>query len=96
MHFGITLAEQKGKDFIPHISLALSKNIDLKKVQTAEINKTNAIKYLQRESILLPDSEKGFVLLTYENVPVGWVKNLGNRSNKLDPGEWRIRMKINP
>lgn len=96
MHFGITLAEQKGKDFIPHISLALSKNIDLKKVQTAEINKTKAIKYLQRESILLPDSEKGFVLLTYENVPVGWVKNLGNRSNNLYPGEWRIRMKINP
>lgn len=94
MHFGITLAEQKGKDFIPHISLALSKNIELKKINTAEIDKTTALKYLRRESVFLPDAAKGFVLLTYKNIPIGWVKNLGNRSNNLYPNEWRIRMKL--
>lgn len=94
MHFGITLAEQKGKDFIPHISLAISKNIDIEKVVTAEIDKSTAIQYLRKENITLPDLPRGFVLLVYENVPIGWVKNLGNRSNNLYPNEWRIRMRI--
>ncbi|WP_332911045.1 methyltransferase RsmF C-terminal domain-like protein [Algoriphagus boritolerans] len=34
----------------------------------------------------------GWVLLTYQNLPLGWVKNLGNRVNNYFPKEWRIRM----
>lgn len=94
MHFGITLAKQKGKDFIPHISLALSKNLNRKKVNSVEIDRNTAIKYLQKESIFLPNSEKGFLLLTYKNTPIGWVKNLGKRSNNLYPNEWKIRMRF--
>ncbi len=94
IHLGVTLAEQKGKDFIPHISLALSKHINLERVNSVEIGEKDAILYLQKESIYLSDSEKGFVLLKYKNVPIGWVKNLGNRTNNLYPNEWRIRMKI--
>lgn len=94
MHFGITLAEQKGKDFIPHISLALSKKLDRQKINSVDIDEDTAIKYLQKENIFLSDSEKGFILLTYKDVPIGWVKNLGNRSNNLYPNAWRIRMKL--
>lgn len=94
VHFGITLAEVKGKDFIPHISLALSKHINTEQVNSAEVDEKNAILYLQRESIHLIDSDRGFVLLKYKNIPIGWVKNLGNRSNNLYPNEWRIRMRI--
>jgi len=49
---------------------------------------------LKKEAIALPDSPKGLVLLTYKNMPIGWVKNLGNRCNNLYPQEWRIRMNI--
>lgn len=34
---------------------------------------------------------KGMVLLTYAGLPVGFVKNIGNRANNLYPQEWRIR-----
>ena len=33
----------------------------------------------------------GVLLLTYENVPLGFAKNVGNRLNNLYPNEWRIR-----
>jgi hypothetical protein len=30
-------------------------------------------------------------LLTYKQIPLGFVKNIGNRANNLYPQEWRIR-----
>jgi 16S rRNA C967 or C1407 C5-methylase (RsmB/RsmF family)/NOL1/NOP2/fmu family ribosome biogenesis protein len=92
---GITLGEQKGADFIPHTALALSKSLNTKNVPSAEVDWATAISYLKREAIQLPDAPKGYVLLTYHNLPLGWVKNLGNRANNLYPAEWRIRMALN-
>ncbi len=94
MHFGIGLAEQKGKDFIPHIALALSKNLNIDIQNRVEVDKETAIRYLQKEAVHFPDAEKAYVLLTYQSLPTGWIKNIGNRSNNLYPAEWRIRMRI--
>ena len=94
MYSGIPLAEQKGKDFIPETALALSKHIDLNQFNTVEVDLKTAILYLQKEAIEIPPIDKGYVLLTYQKVPIGWVKNIGNRCNNLYPNEWRIRMKI--
>ena len=56
------------------------------------VSPAQAIAYLRREALHLPpDTPKGFVLLTYKNLPLGWVKNLGTRANNLYPQEWRIR-----
>ena len=93
MYSGIPLAEQKGKDFIPETALALSKHINLEQFNTIEVDLKTAILYLQKEAIEIPPTEKGYVLLTYQKVPIGWVKNIGNRCNNLYPNEWRIRMK---
>lgn len=94
LHFGITLAEQKGRDFIPHVSLALSKQLDESRFVTAEVDYDTAIAYLRKETVFLPETPKGFILLKYKNVPIGWVKNVGNRCNNLYPNEWRIRMNL--
>jgi NOL1/NOP2/fmu family ribosome biogenesis protein len=40
---------------------------------------------------VLDNAPKGFVLLTFKNEPIGFVKNLGNRANNLYPQEWKIR-----
>ncbi len=93
MFSGISLAEQKGKDFIPETALALSKSINIQQFNTVEVDLKTAILFLQKESIEIPATDKGYVLLTYQKVPIGWVKNLGNRCNNLYPNEWRIRMK---
>jgi NOL1/NOP2/fmu family ribosome biogenesis protein len=92
LHAGIEFAQQKGRDFLPQSGLALSKSIDLTQINVCDVDKEIAIRFLQKENISI-NSEKGFVLISYQNVPLGWVKNLGNRSNNLYPKEWRIRNK---
>ncbi len=92
---GISLAEQKGKDFTPQAALALSKFSDISQCISADVDWQNAIAFLRKETVNLPaDLPKGYVLICYENLPLGWVKNLGNRSNNLYPNEWRIRMNV--
>lgn len=94
MFSGILLAEQKGKDFIPSINLALSKQLDITKFVTVEVDLKTALLFLQKEAIVLPETDKAYVLLLYQKLPIGWVKNLGSRCNNMYPQEWRIRMKL--
>ena len=93
---GILMAEKKGESIVYAQHLALSKYLDKEAVQTQEVDWQTAILFLKKEAIALPNSPKGLVLLTYKNMPIGWVKNLGNRCNNLYPQEWRIRMNISP
>ncbi len=63
-----------------------------KTLPIANIDKATALSYLRREAIVLDASvPKGYVLLCHQHLPIGWVKNLGNRANNLYPNEWRIR-----
>lgn len=90
LHYGITLAAIKGKDLIPHQSLALSPALNPNAFPRHEIDYPTAIAYLRRESIVLADAPRGYVLLTHNDRPLGFVKNLGNRANNLYPQQWRI------
>ena len=89
---GITLAELKGRDALPAHDLAMSTALRADAFARCELPYAEALHYLRREAITLPaDTPRGFVLVTYRNVPLGFVKNLGNRANNLYPNEWRIR-----
>ena len=92
---GIVLGEMKAKNFIPSHQIALSKELDKKDIETVELDYKRAISYLKNETIYLPEIEKtGMLLVCYKNVPLGWVKNVGNRCNNLYPSAWRIRMNL--
>lgn len=89
---GICLGEYKGRDFIPAHSLAVSSNLNRQAFELYDVDWKTAITYLRKETLVLPpDVPKGYVLLTYRDVPIGFVKNIGNRANNLYPQEWRIR-----
>jgi 16S rRNA C967 or C1407 C5-methylase (RsmB/RsmF family)/NOL1/NOP2/fmu family ribosome biogenesis protein len=94
MHAGILMGEIKGNDFIPATCVALSKHLDRQSTENVDIDYKTAIAYLSKETINLPDTSRGYILLSYKNQPLGWVKNVGNRCNNMYPQEWRIRMKI--
>ena len=95
MSCGVALGAFKGKTFIPDTALALSSALDYSKVVTYEATRQEALAYLHRESLILPPSvPKGYVLITHKGLGLGWVKNIGNRSNNLYPEQWRIRMNI--
>lgn len=91
---GIEMFELKGKDLIPAAQLALSKALDVSSCQCVELDYETAISYLKREAICLPDAGIGYLLLTYNGLALGWVKNIGNRCNNLYPQHWRIRMNL--
>ena len=92
IHAGITLGEMKGKDLIPHHSLAMSTALANDAFPKAEVTYEQAIAYLRKESLVLDTGvPRGYVLLTYQNIPLGFMKNIGNRANNLYPQEWRIR-----
>lgn len=92
---GLEVATIKGKDLIPEHALALSTALCKDKFPCVEIDDTTAIKYLRRESITLPpDTPRGYILIVSHGLPLGFVKNIGNRSNNLYPQEWRIRTSL--
>ena len=56
-----------------------------------ELGLEQALAYLHRETLSLPQAPMGHLLLTYEGTPLGFAKNVGNRANNLYPAEWRLR-----
>ena len=92
LYYGCPLAESKGRDLLPLHSLALSAALRPDAFPSEEVAYPQAVAYLRKEAVTLsPSAPKGIVLLTYRSVPLGFVKNVGNRANNLYPSEWRIR-----
>ncbi|MCX7744702.1 MAG: RsmB/NOP family class I SAM-dependent RNA methyltransferase [Flavobacteriales bacterium] len=93
VHAGIEVGEIKGKDYILSHALAMSLFIN-KEVKTLEVDEFQARLFLSKESLVLPESiPHGYILISFQQIPLGWLKNLGNRSNNLYPQEFRIRMR---
>ena len=92
IHAGIKLGTDKGKGLIPDQSLALSTMLNKEAFPQVELSYEDAIRYLRKEAVNLPEgTPKGYVLVTYRQIPLGWEKNIGNRANNLYPQEWKIK-----
>lgn len=89
---GIEMGTIKGRDIIPAHALALSTARKKSAFPTVELDLETALNYLRHEAIILDsDVPTGYVIVSYQGHALGFVKNLGNRSNNLYPQEWRIR-----
>lgn len=92
LHAGVEVSTLKGKDCVPSHSLALSSAFCDDSFPKAELTYAQAVSYLRKEAVTLPpDTPRGYVCVTYKGIPLGFVKNVGNRANNLYPSEWRIR-----
>ena len=85
----------KGNTLVPDADLALSLIFNEDAFPYADVDEKTALAFLHRDAIVLTDMPKGYVVIRYEGVPLGFVKNLGNRCNNLHPQSRRIRMDIN-
>ncbi|MBS1576280.1 MAG: hypothetical protein JST09_13330, partial [Bacteroidetes bacterium] len=86
---GTIVGELFGEKFVPAHSLAMN-NLLNKTISTVELNREDAIKYLQRKELRMPGKEQGWVLVKYKGFNLGWVKVLSNRVNNYYPKELRI------
>ena len=91
---GCAVGTVKGRDLVPDADLALSLALAADAYPVADVDRQTALSYLHRDAIVLEDAPKGYVLIRYEGLPLGFVKNLGNRCNSLHPQSRRIRMDI--
>jgi 16S rRNA C967 or C1407 C5-methylase (RsmB/RsmF family)/NOL1/NOP2/fmu family ribosome biogenesis protein len=91
---GIKIGELKQNDLIPAHELAVSNIIDRNAFPEFNLTIEQALLYLKREEIHLPFLERGWHLFSYRDIPLGLVKNLGNRYNSAFPKEWRIKMSV--
>ena len=91
---GCAVGMLKGKTLVPDADLALSLVFERGAFPEADVDRETALAYLHRDAITLPDLPKGYVTIVYEGLPLGFVKNLGNRCNSLYPQSRRIRMNV--
>ena len=90
-HTALELGTFKQKDFIPTHDLAMSKHLS-EGIRGIELNKEAALLYLSKKDFFLPENTpKGWNIVKYQNLALGWIKVLGNRINNYYPTEIRIR-----
>jgi len=86
---GIKIGSIIRDELIPAHELAVS-NFIRPSVIRFDVEKETALQYLRREEIKIDTGFKGWALLTYQQLTLGWIKLLGNRINNYYPAAWRI------
>jgi 16S rRNA C967 or C1407 C5-methylase (RsmB/RsmF family)/NOL1/NOP2/fmu family ribosome biogenesis protein len=86
---GVAIGSLAGKELIPHHALAESKLINPDLVAIS-LKKEEALQYLRKEEVKISSAYKGWAVIQYEGINLGWIKILANRSNNYYPKEWRI------
>lgn len=93
LQVGTALGEIKHEKIIPDHALALSNILNKEATPSVELDRKDALHYLRKENFPWPHGQKGFVLIRYEGLGLGWVNSLSGRINNLYPTNWRIRMR---
>lgn len=92
VYAGTNVATLKRDKLVPEHSMALSVELNKDALATVDVTHEEALQYLRRENLQLPTAAVGFTLLTYQQLPLGWINVLANRVNNMYPSEWKIRM----
>jgi NOL1/NOP2/sun family putative RNA methylase len=90
---GFGIGEERGKGVVPQHSLSMLKDFKRNAFPNVDLHLEQALNYLRNEALAADNVPMGTIVLTYEDVPLGFAKNVGNRLNNQYPNEWRIRNK---
>jgi NOL1/NOP2/fmu family ribosome biogenesis protein len=91
---GTRILTIKSGDLLPSHELAMSVIFRPESFPSVIVTPEIALNYLHRDTIRLKEAQKGWNILTYCDVPLGFINNIGTRVNNYYPVEWRIRMNI--
>ncbi len=90
---GLKLGSASAKEWLPDHEVALSTDAN-GSLPCIEMNREQALHFLKREDPGVGETPKGWHIVRYHGLGLGWVKSLGNRLNNYLPKQWRIRMEI--
>lgn len=94
LRIGLRKGTMKGRDMVPDPDYALSIAFDGGGYPLFPVDKKTALHFLHRDSLVLEDAPRGYIVLTYRGIPLGFVKNIGSRCNNLHPQNRRILMDV--
>ena len=86
---GVRLGSIIRNELIPDHELAISSIIN-DAIPVIDTDETTALQYLRKQEIKIDTGLKGWALIRYGNLPLGWIKILPGRVNNYYPKEWRI------
>lgn len=86
---GVTIGKPLKDELLPDHDLALSGIVN-RELPTISLKKEEALQYLRKEEVTISGTLKGWALVQYNQLNLGWVKILANRINNYYPKEWRI------
>ena len=89
---GTALYKARKAEVSPMYDLAVSCQIKDNAYPACDLDYSDAISYLRRENFILKNQPKGWLLVRYLGVNLGFVKNIGTRINNYFPVGWRILM----
>lgn len=90
IYSGVPAGQFFGADFKPDPALALFYGVSKDRVAVVDLPLEPALDYLRKQSADPRLFEEGLNLVSYEGMPLGWIKRIGNRCNNLYPKESRI------
>lgn len=91
---GVVIGKAGAKELIPHHDLVMSVLVN-SGIPKVSLNKEDSIHYLRKDDFSIADAAKGWNIVQYQNINLGWLKMLDRRFNNYYPVEWRIRMNAN-
>ena len=86
---GVRMGAIIRNELIPHHELAISCIIN-DNIPVTEADEAAALQYLRKQEIKIDTPLKGWTLICYCKLPLGWIKILPGRVNNYYPKEWRI------
>ena len=91
---GTSILTVKARNFIPSHELAMSLSFSRDSFPCVNLDLNHSLAYLSRESIIINNAPKGWINVRYNDVCLGFLNNIGKRTNNYYPVDWRIRMTI--
>jgi 16S rRNA C967 or C1407 C5-methylase (RsmB/RsmF family) len=76
-------------EWIPDHDMAMNPLMKIE-VPKISLNKSDALQYLRRNVFELDTGLKGWALVQFEGINLGWIKLLPGRINNYYPKDWRI------
>lgn len=89
---GVNAATLKGRGVMPTAQLALSTVYNRSAFGNIDLDRDSSLRYLRHETLPgYPDLPGGYLTVSYVGQPLGFIKNIGSRSNNLYNKDWKIR-----
>ena len=87
---GLRIGEIKKNKLIPSQELANSIILNKEIYPAVSLSEENVLTYLKNETFDV-EGNKGFNIVLFQGVPLGFINHLGGRFNNLYPQNWKIR-----